>query len=63
MKNIYFVKNEENKMYELWINGECITDCYSFNTDAEDVILDLIHFANIPIYKNISDEMKKRQNK
>ena len=53
MKNIYFIYNEDNDTFELHVNGECITDCFSTEGECGDLIDDLNKFADIPIYKRI----------
>lgn len=54
MKNFYFVANEKNNTFELWVNGECITDCFSLNEESFDLMEDLVNFADVPLYKEIS---------
>ena len=56
MKNFYFVINEKNKMFELWVHGECITDCFSLTDSEADLMEQLVHFANVPCYKNLDFE-------
>lgn len=53
MKNIYFIYNEDNDTFELHVNGECITDCFSTGGECGDLIEQLYEFADVPIYKNI----------
>ena len=56
MKNFYFIINEENKMFELWVNGKCITDCFSLAGDEAELMQQLVEFANIPCYKRLDFE-------
>lgn len=56
MKNFYFVKNEEQ--YEFWVEGKLITDCFS-GEEVEELIRQLVYFADIPIYKSIAEKIKK----
>lgn len=51
MKNIYFIYNENTDCFELYVNGECIADCYSTEGECGDLVDDLSRFADIPIYK------------
>lgn len=53
MKNFYFVANEKNNTFELWVNGECITDCFSLNEESFDLMEDLVNFADVPLYKEM----------
>lgn len=59
MKNIYFVKSVTGE-FELYVDGECITDCY--NVENEDMlailIYDLIKFAEVPLYREIPLDRK-----
>ena len=56
MENVYFVINEENKMFELWVDGECITDCFSLTDSEADLMEQLVQFANVPCYKKLDFE-------
>ena len=53
MKNISFIYNEDTNNFELWVDGECITDCFSAEGECGDLIDDLNRFADIPIYKKV----------
>lgn len=57
--NIYFVKNDDEDFYELWANGRYIESYYpTMEDDGVDMLIkDLVRFANIPVYQNISDEI------
>lgn len=53
MKNIYFIYNKDTDCFELYVNGECITDCFSVEGECGDLIDDLNKFAGVPIYKKV----------
>lgn len=60
MKNISFIYNEDNDTFELHVNGECITDCFSTEGECGDLIEQLNEFANVPIYRTVDKvELKK----
>lgn len=59
MKNIYFIYNEGKDTFELHVNGECITDCFSTQGECGDLIGQLYDFANVPIYKKINKAQLK----
>lgn len=55
-KNIYFVINDENDSVEYYVDGECITDCFSKdNEELIGLVKQLHEFANIPIYREIEN--------
>lgn len=54
MNDFYFVINEKNNYFELWVDGKCITDCFSLNEESTDVMEQLVEFANVPCYKKLS---------
>ena len=54
MDNFYFIINNENKAFELWVNGECITDCFSLKGREADLMEQLVEFADIPCYKRLN---------
>lgn len=54
MENFYFIINDENNTFELWVNGECITDCFLLADREADLMEELVHFADVPCYKRIS---------
>lgn len=57
MKDFYFVinDNEDSKLFELWVDGRCITDCFSLDhSDEADLMEQLVEFANVPCYKKLS---------
>lgn len=60
MKNIYFIYNEDNDTFELHVDGECITDCFSTEGECGDLIEQLYEFADVPIYKNIDETQLKK---
>lgn len=51
MKKIYFVICEERNEFELWVDGELITDCFSLDEESYDLMHDLVKFAEVPVYK------------
>jgi hypothetical protein len=55
MKNFYFVINEKDNYFELWVNGECITNCFGFGNEAE-LMEHLVEFADIPCYKKLTSK-------
>lgn len=59
MKNICFIYNEDNDTFELHVNGECITDCFSTEGECGELIEQLNEFANVPIYKEINKAQLK----
>lgn len=60
IKNFYFVVNEENGEFELWVDGECITECFGLkNCGDADLMEQLVEFANVPCYKKLSVEKVK----
>ena len=62
IKNIHFVIDENNNRFEVWVNGECITDCYSMDEEGFDLMTDLVKFANIPLYREVSiDNLEKER--
>ena len=53
MKNFYFVINEDDT-FELWVDGKCITDCFSLIHGGEsDLMKQLVQFADVPCYRRI----------
>jgi len=54
MKNFYFVINEKDNYFELWIDGKCITDCFLLGNESADVMEQLVEFADVPCYKKLS---------
>ena len=50
MKNIHFVINKENREFELWVDGKCITDCFSLSDDSTELMEQLVEFAHVPCY-------------
>jgi len=54
MNNFYFVLNEEEDYFELWVDGKCITDCFSLSDASADVMEQLVEFANVPCYKKLA---------
>lgn len=55
MRDFYFVINEDNGMFELWVNGKCITDCFSLDPTGEmELMKQLVEFADVPCYKKLS---------
>lgn len=55
MKNFYFVINEEFNYFELWVDGKCITDCFSLDSNSEaDLMEQLVEFADVPCYKKLT---------
>lgn len=61
MKNFHFVINEEREEFELWVNGECITDCFSLKSEAADLLEQLVEFANVPCYERLNAEMVRKK--
>ncbi len=59
--NIYFVK-AKNGDFGFYVNGECITDCYNVDDEGQLAMLiyDLVKFADVPIYEEISIEDRKK---
>lgn len=55
MKDFYFIVND-NGAFELWVDGKCITDCFSLADGEADLMEQLVQFADIPCYKKISYE-------
>ena len=53
MKDFYFVINEDDTFFELWVDGECITDCFSFEDSEANLMKQLVEFADVPCYKKI----------
>lgn len=53
MKDFYFVLNDANNAFELWVGGECITDCFSLVDNEADLMKQLVHFADVPCYKRV----------
>ena len=54
-KNIHFVINEDNNCVEFYVNGECITDCFSLSDrKLVDLVEQLSEFADVPIYKKFN---------
>ena len=51
MKNVCFVINKKDNYFELWVDGECITDCFSLNGGEADLMEQLVKWADIPRYK------------
>ena len=60
MKNIMFIYNEDNDTFELNVDGECITDCFSTEGECGDLIEQLNEFADVPIYKRIDKAQLKK---
>ena len=54
MKNFYFVINEETSFLELWVEGKCITDCFSLSGESADIMEQLVEFADVPCYKKLA---------
>lgn len=56
MKNFNFVIDEEREEFELWVDGECITDCFVFcaMSDATNLMEQLVKFAGVPCYKKLN---------
>lgn len=54
MKNIHFIINDEKSEFELWVDGECITDCFSLQSDEAELMAQLVEFAEVPCYKKLS---------
>lgn len=52
MKNISFVINDE--FIEYYVDGKCITDCFSKTDEVAELVQQLHDFANIPLYKNVN---------
>jgi hypothetical protein len=63
MKNFNFVIDEEREEFELWVDGECITDCFVFcaMSDATQLMEQLVEFADVPCFKKLSaEEVRKK---
>jgi hypothetical protein len=56
MKNLHFVIDEEREEFELWVDGACITDCFSLTSEAADLMEQLVEFAHVPCYKKLNAE-------
>lgn len=58
MKNFNFVIDEEREEFELWVDGECITDCFVFcaMSDATNLMEQLVEFAGVPCFKKLKAE-------
>lgn len=57
MNNFYFIiKDDREFEFELWVNGQCITDCFSLADGEAELMEQLVHFANVPCYKRVSFE-------
>jgi len=54
MNNFFFVINENDNSFELWIDDKCITDCFSLNEESAEVMEQLVEFANVPCYKKLT---------
>ena len=54
MKNFYFVINEKDNYFELWVNGECITDCFSLKGGEAELMEQLVNWAGTPCYKRLT---------
>lgn len=54
MKNIQFIINDMNNYFELWVNGECITDCFSMDGDGFDLMQQLVEFGGIPVFRIVN---------
>lgn len=54
-KDFYFVVND-NDSFELWVKGECITDCFSLSSDEALLMKQLVSYADIPCYKRLYEE-------
>ena len=62
MKNIHFIVNERD--FELWVNGKCITDCFGLDGDEAELMEQLVEFADVPCYVKLDyEEVKTRINK
>jgi hypothetical protein len=51
INNFCFVINEEDEAFELWVNGECITDCFYLKGEEAELMYQLARFANVPCYE------------
>lgn len=61
MKNLHFVINEEREEFELWVDGACITDCFSLRSGEADLMEQLVEFAHVPCYKQLNaEEVRKK---
>lgn len=61
-KNFYFVINDKEGYFELWVNGECITECLPLTVHSGETELmeQLVEFAGVPCYKKLNpDEIYK----
>jgi hypothetical protein len=54
MKNFYFVINKKDNYFELWVDGECITDFFSLKDDSADLMEQLVEFADASCYKKLT---------
>ena len=55
MKDFYFVIGDHNN-FELWVDGKCITNCFSLGEKEADLMKQLVHFAKVPCYAKIDFE-------
>ncbi len=55
-KNIYFVIDDEKNFVEYYVDGECITNCFSKkDNELVDLVKQLHEFADIPVYRKIEN--------
>jgi hypothetical protein len=56
INDFHFIINDKDGTFELWVNGECITDCFFLADKEAELMEQLVRFANVPCYKKISFE-------
>ena len=56
MKDFYFVINEKDDFFELWVGGKCITDCFSLEDSEAELMEQLVEFADVPCYKKLTSK-------
>lgn len=56
MKNVSFVIKDE--FIEYYVDGKCITDCFSKSGELLELVQQLHDWAGIPLYKNIDNVLE-----
>lgn len=54
MRNIFFVINEEDRTFEYWSNGKCITDYFDLDSGEGDLMSQLVDFSDVPVFQRCS---------
>lgn len=57
MKHVSFVVTDN--YIEYYVDGECITDCFSKSEEVVELVQQLHDWAGIPLYKNIDYVLEK----